>query len=274
MRDKDNQDANSSPRQGRLTRTVQHPLTLYPTAFGILGVVALSLFGVSIIPASVALGGFGIGLGSWMINYFMRGDKFDQAAFAQLQRELERRRNELLVDLEKNLSLCNTVDFTEDYAKQALDQFKMIQTRIDNFHKLLTDKLVPGELTYGRFYVAAEQLYLAVLDNLQGIVTRLRSISTIDPEYIDARLTALNRLKQPAPADREEVDTLKQRQTLRREQLDRVNEMLTFNEVALTEFDRTGTAIADMKTSKGRTNIDLEAATKEIEALAKRAQQF
>ena len=259
---------------GRLSRTVQHPLTLYPAAVGILGVVALSLFGASIIPLSVAMGGFGVGVGSWLVNYFMRAEKFDQEAFAQIQRGFEQRRKELLLDLEKNLDACNAIDFTDDYAKQALDQFHMSQQRMDNFHKLLADKLTPGELTYGRFYVAAEQLYLAVLDNLQGIVTRLRSISTIDPEYIDTRLRALSKLKQPVATDLEEADTLQQRRVLRLEQLDRVNEMLTFNEKALTEFDRVGTAIAEIKTSKGRTNIDLEAATKEMEALAKRAQRF
>ncbi len=274
MSSKDKDDTFVAKQQGRLSRTVQHPLTLYPAAAGILGVVALGLFGPSIIPLSVIASGFGVGVGSWMVNYFIRGNKFDQDAFAQIQRDLERRRNELLRDLEKNLTSCNASDFTEDYAQQALDQFHMIQRRMDNFHKLLADKLVPGELTHGRFYVAAEQLYLAVLDNLQGIVTRLRSISAIDPEYIDTRLTALNRLKQPVPADREEGEALQQRRTLRREQLERVNELLTFNEKAMTEFDRAGTAIAELKISKGRANIDLEAATKELEALASRAQRY
>lgn len=267
-------DAFATKRPSRLSRTVQHPLTLYPAAAGILGVVALGLFGPSIIPLSVIASGFGVGFSSWMINYFIRGNKFDQDAFIQVQRDLERRRKVLLQDLEKNLASCNASDFTEDYAQQALDQYHMILQRMDNFHKLLADKLVPGELTHGRFYVAAEQLYLAVLDNLQGIGTRLRSISAIDPKYIDARLTALNRLKQLAPADREEVDALQQRRTLRREQLERVNELLTFNEKAMTEFDRAGTAIAEMKISKGRTNIDLEVATKELEALAQRAQRY
>ena len=66
-------------------------------------------------------------------------------------------------------------------------------------------------------------------------------------------MSALKRQKSLAPADQEELRTLKERMKLRDSQLDAVNTLLTFNENAITEFDRVNAAIAEVKGVKAQT---------------------
>jgi hypothetical protein len=70
------------------------------------------------------------------------------------------------------------------------------------------------------------------------------------------------------------LKTLQDRMTLRNSQLDSVNTLLTFNENAITEFDRVNAAIAEVKGVKSQTAIDLDSAMRELETLAQRAKKL
>jgi len=125
-----------------------------------------------------------------------------------------------------------------------------------------------------RYFVAGEQTYLAVLDNLDSIASRLQSVSAIDERHATARIAAIGRQKRIAPADEEEIEALKARLALREAQLDRVNTLLTFNENAITEFDRVNNAVAEVKGTRAQASVDLETAIAELEALAARARKL
>ena len=53
-----------------------------------------------------------------------------------------------------------------------------------------------------------------------------------------------------------------------------VNTLLTFNENAITEFDRVNAAIAEVKGAKAQTSVDLDSAMRELETLAQRAKKL
>ena len=115
---------------------------------------------------------------------------------------------------------------------------------------------------------------MAVLDALDNIIAHLRSASAIDPQYNDERVNALKHQKTLAAADGEELRTLKERMALRDTQLDTVNTLLTFNENAITEFDRVNAAIAGIKGVKSQTSVDLDSAMRELETLSERAKKL
>ena len=256
------------------TRALQHPLTLYPVAVGLLGTLGFALFGAPV-AAGVAAVGLSVGAGNWLTQNFLRSDKVAAEHLRQTREQLERKKAELLVQLEARLKKSvTTVDTGREYADQAFKQFRMIQKRFDTLQKLLDDKFAPGELTYGRYFVAGEQAYLSVLDNLDSIAARLHSINTIDLNYHEERLRALSKLRNPVPADQQELKTLQERAALREAQLDKINTLLTFNETAVTEFDRVNTAIAGVKGGKHRVPVDLETAIRELETLAQRAHRL
>jgi chromosome segregation ATPase len=257
-----------------LSRTLQHPLTLYPTAVGVLGAVGIGLFGPVTVAVAAAVAGLGVGLGHLATQVFVRPDSVAAQYFRELHEQLSAKRAEMLADLEARLKKAAALEGCRNYGDQALKQLRMVQQRFETMQELLAAKFESTELTYSRYFVAGEQAFLAVLDTLDSIVSRMQSACTIDPKYYEERMNATRKQKAIAPADEEELRTLKERMTLRSAQLDAVNTLLTFNENAITEFDRVNAAIAEVKGAKSQTAVDLESAMRELETLAQRAQKL
>ena len=257
-----------------LSRTLQHPLTLYPTAVGVLGAVGIGLFGPVTVAVAAAVAGLGVGLGHLATQVLVRPDSVAAQHFRELHAQLSGRRAAMLADLEARLKKGATLEGCRSYGDQALKQLDMVQQRFETMQTLLAAKFESTELTYSRYFVAGEQAFLAVLDTLDSITSRMQSACAIDPKYHDERVNAARRQKTLAPADEEELRTLKERMALRNSQLDAVNTLLTFNENAITEFDRVNAAIAEVKGAKAQTSVDLDGAMRELETLAQRAQKL
>jgi hypothetical protein len=257
-----------------LSRTIQHPLTLYPTALGVLGAVGIGLFGPVTVAVAAAVAGLGVGLGHLATQVLVRPESVAAQHYRELHAQLAEKRARMLIELESGLKKSCDVEACKAYASQGLQQFGMVQKRFDTMQSLLASKFEPTELTYSRYYVAGEQAFLAVLDTLDSIVGRLQSACAIDPKYHDERVNAVKRQKSRAAADEEELRTLRERMSLRDAQLDTVNTLLTFNENAITEFDRVNAAIAGVKGVKSQTAVDLDSAMHELESLAARAKKF
>jgi hypothetical protein len=204
----------------------------------------------------------------------MRPESIAAQHFRELHEKLSRQRMATIADLEKRLAASAAEDGPNGYGDQAMKQFNMVQKRFETMQNLLATKFEPTELTYNRYFVAGEQAFLSVLDTLEGIVSRLQSANTIEPHYYKERTNALKRQKPLPPTDRDELRTLEERMKLREAQLDAVNTLLTFNEAAITEFDRVNAAIAEVKGVKAQTSVDLDSAMKELEALAQRAKKL
>ena len=257
-----------------LSRTLQHPLTLYPTAVGLLGAVGIGLFGPVTVAVAAAVAGLGVGLGHLCTQVLVRPDSVAAQHYRELHERLSAQRAATIKDLEARLKQSAGLEGCKPAADQALKQFNMVRKRFETMQSLLGSKFEPTELTYSRYFVAGEQAFLAVLDTLDGIAARLQSACAIDPRYYEERVNATRRQKTVAPADEEELKTLKDRMDLRNSQLDSVNNLLTFNENAITEFDRVNAAIAEVKGVKSQTSVDLDSAMRELETLAQRAKKL
>lgn len=267
-------DGPASMKRVVLSRTLQHPLTLYPTAVGVLGAVGIGLFGPVTVAVAAAVAGLGLGLGHLATQVLVRPDSVAAQHFRELHEQLSARRAATLTDLEARLRKAASLEGARVHADQALKQFNMVRRRFDTMQELLASKFEPTELTYSRYYVAGEQAFLSVLDTLDGVVSRMHSAGAIEPGYYNERVNAIKRQKTLAPADKEELRTIEERMKLRDSQLDAVNTLLTFNENAITEFDKVNAAIAEVRGAKAQTSVDLESAMRELELLAHRAKKL
>ena len=162
-------------------------------------------------------------------------------------------------------------DFDELEFGQGAVQLKMLREKFENLSEIMKRRLNAGELTYARYLGMAEQVYLSALDNLNEVAVALRSISTIDPDYIQSRLRELSSSEQGAGEQHEESTALQERGNLYDEQQQRVTKLVAQNETAMTVLDKTATALAETKTGKGQASMDAEAAIAELERLAKQA---
>ncbi len=255
-----------------LKTTLQHPVSLYSSGVGLLGWLAIGVLGASAPAVIAAVGGTTLGLGSWIVNFFLRGDRLAQQYVENIEREMEEYKQALTIRLVKDLERWNKLPGAEEYVSQGISQFQDIREKIDNFREVLGKKLNPHEVTFGRYLGSAEQLYLSVLDNLDKMATILESISTIDLSYIEERLRALQKLKSPAPTDVEERETLLERRSLRDDKLQEINVLLTENEQAMTEIEKATVSLVAI--TRSRAAVDMETARKQLEELASRAQQY
>lgn len=255
-----------------LKTTLQHPLSLYLSGVGLLGWLALGVLGASTPAVIAAIGGTTIGVGSWIVNFFLRGDTLAQKYIANIQQEMEEYKQRVTLRLVKDLEKWKWLPGAEDYVSQGICQFQDIQEKIVNFRDVLGKKLNPREVTFSRYLGSAEQVYLSVLDNLDKMATILASISTIDLSYIEDRLQALRKLKTLTGADEEERKTLLERRKLRDDKLQEVNVLLTENEQAITEIGKATVSLVSI--TRSRATVDMETARKQLEELASRAHQY
>lgn len=165
-------------------------------------------------------------------------------------------------------------DFQELEFEQGAAQLRLLKQKFDNLAEVLKRRLNAGEMTYGRYFAMAEQVYLSALDNLHEAAVALRSVSTIDPDYIQARLQELRKTRAPSSDQDQEFTALRNRSTLFDEQRQRVDRLIAQNEAAMTVLDKTSTALAETKTDKAHAAMDAESAMAELELLAKRVSKY
>lgn len=165
-------------------------------------------------------------------------------------------------------------DFDELDFAQGAEQLRLLREKFRNLSEIMKRRLNTGELTYARYLGMAEQVYLSVLDNLNEVAVGLRSVSTIDPDYIESRLYELNRNGEESGERHEESTALEQRSTLYADQRQRIAQLIAQNETAMTVLDRTATALAETKTGKGHADMDAQSAIAELERLAQQVGDY
>jgi hypothetical protein len=214
--------------------------------------------------AAAALGLGALSLVAWPL-LFVRTETFTKRLY-RLPDELKAAQQEKLRTLEG--------DFEELAFEQGAAQLRLLRDKIDNLTEVLKRRLNAGELTYGRYLAMAEQVYLSALDNLHEAAVALRSVSTIDSDYIQARLSELRDTRDPSSDQEREFTALRSRSALFDEQKQRVDRLIAQNESAMTVLDQTATALAETRTEKGHASMDAESAMVELEALAKRVGKY
>ena len=258
--------SHSAIKKAVLVRTAGSPLTVYPVVLGALGGLAVFLLEPSLLLSLAAAGAATVGLGSWIVNYFVRRENYARRYLEDLHRFLEARTSQALENLEEDLDSLES--------SQGVAQLRMLGQKFDNLTEVLKRRLNASELTYGRYLGTAEQVYLSAVDNLRDVAVGLRSVSTIDPSYINKRLSELRKTENPTDEQKREGAALEQRNQLHDQQLKKVVNLLAQNELAMTMLDNTATALADIRTGKGQAAMNAEAAMAELELLVKRAGKY
>ncbi len=250
-----------------------HPLVLYPTAIGMLSGLAALLYNLPLL--FVGMGGLlAVGAGTSVVNYFFREKSLTGKYLEKLSQKLRQEREQLLANLGTDLQTAAKTRGAEQYGRQGLEQYALIDKKYQRLRELLQKRFKAGELTYGSFLGAAEQVYLGVLDNLLKIVALIQSAETIDPQYIASRIESVQRLAKITEADEREWQALKKQLELRDKQLDQVNNLITENEESMTAMDHTIAAVAELQTGKGLAEVDVQSAIGHLQEIAGRTKLF
>ena len=243
-----------------LRDTITHPASIYPASITILGGMGFLLFHS---PLALAAGCAGLvaGVGGWVFNRYFRREYFSRKYLDALHEQIRQETRKRLTTLQN--------DLREVGSEQGLGQLPRLKAKFDNFVEILDSKLEKSELTYGRYLGVSEQVYLATVDNLMEVASRLKSVSAIDTRFITRRLKELARDK--SPKAREEEKSLNERLALFHKTREEALNLLTENEAAMTSLDKAASSLAAVKTRKGAVEMDMEFVMNELETLANRA---
>lgn len=221
-------------------------------------------FRPSIIMAAAALTLGLVLLGLWF-PIFRRSSAFSSTVYQWIEAE-QATQNARLEELES--------DFHELDFGQGASQISLLRDKLGNLSEILKRRLDSGELTYGRYLGMAQEVYGAALDNLYDVAVALRSVSTIDVDYIGKRLQELDREGDPTADQEREYKALHERNALLEDQTRRVAQLMAQNESAMTVIDQTAAALAATRTSPGHAKLDADTAMAELEQLAARAGKY
>ena len=214
---------------------------------------------------SAAAGGLGLFCLVLWFPVFLRSDAFARSVYKWIEAE-EAAHEAKLKQLEG--------DFHELKFPQGASQIKLLREKLGSLTAVLKRRLNSGELTYGRYLQLAQEVHGAALDNLHEVAVALRSVSTIDSNYIRKRLLELDRGGEGNVDHEREYKALRERTALLEDQTKRVSQLMAQNESAMTVIDQTTAALAATRTEKGHATLDAETAMAELEQLAKRAGKY
>lgn len=251
-------------RRAVLHNSLQQPVVLYSGVIGVLAGLTGAVFHLGAIPLYIAASGAATALGGWLYEYVVKKKAHSQAYLNDIHALLNREKGRKLSQLTNNLKHVQCDD--------GINQLQLLDSKYRNFQDILSEKLDVAEMTYSRYIAIAEQVYLAVLDNLERVYFALKSVSTVDAETLRMRLQDLQ--QDASPYAQGEYATLSKRLELRREQLDLAETLLLENENALTEMDHITAKIAQVQISKGHAEIDLQMAMEELKRLADRTGDY
>ncbi len=240
-----------------VTDGIKHPATLYPLALGIgCGFIGW-LFGT---PALYLAAIAGILAGpAWAISrIFFFHEKFGSLYIQKLNKKQKAYEEHIRKNIADRLRECMAIEGRREYAEQGIRQFQEIRGKMTDIREILEMKLSSGELTFGRFLGATEQVFLSVLDNLKSVAGILKSTGTIDTDYIHNRLKDIAHKDEQNHDDLEQENTLKQRLDLYDSQQKKVNALLSKNEKAITELENLSAAVAQWRTVGQLADMDYQ----------------
>ncbi|MBF0259326.1 MAG: hypothetical protein HQK62_10890 [Desulfamplus sp.] len=255
-----------------------HAITLYPVAAAAgFGVIAF-LFDMPLLYI-LTLAGIFTGVLWALIQIFFLHDRIGGKYISVLNQKQQQYQAYLRETLQNELKECTSIQGVEDFADQALSHCLKIEEKLHSIKDILKLKVKSGEITYGRFAGAAEQVTLAVLDNLQDIVATIKSSASIDSAYIQKRVKAIEQKGKIAEAvvteeDIKQKNALLERLELKQQQFARISRLLCSNEEAMTEMEKISAALSEWESQEDFTDTDFESAISRLHELAEQAHQY
>ena len=214
---------------------------------------------------TAAAGGLGLACLALWVPVFRRSSSFAAGLYDWIKEQ----EAEQLAKLE-----TLAADFIELEFPKGAAQVKLLQGKLGSITEILKRRLDAREVTYGRYLGMAQEVYGSAIDNLHEVAIVLRSVSTIDMEYIAGRLNELDSESRKSADHDREIKALRERNVLLEDQTKRVAALMAQNESAMTVIDQAAAALAATRTTRGLATMDADTAMGELEQLAKRAGKY
>ena len=206
---------------------VQHPMTLFPVAGGLLSAMWMGAFGISANGVKVALGCGLVAVGSWVYHYFIRGERnaerYAQRAMAEHQ---EQREAERMAFLQRFYD----IGFSEGAA--AAEELEQA------YHQLLSflEKQAAGG-SAARFRTLAADCYREGQSLLQRAYQLMRALRSVDANALHREQALWQKRLAGLPANDPTAKTMQTRIESHQRRLDLYRQRQLAIQEFLTECD-------------------------------------
>lgn len=232
-------------------------ISTYPIAIGLGLGVSYGLFNSTWMLAALS-GSLGIGVLAWLINFLGRKNALSVKHLNELRKHLQQEREQRLKQLAEDLKALD--------CEAGSIQMENLRAKYTSFVRVVEDKYSPHEITFGRYLGIAEQIYLAGVDHLDQVVIALKSVQSIDREYIQKQMQHLD--QNGIENSHDDYDALNARLQLLDETLQHVDSLLVENEKAMTQLVQTGARLAKVKTDPKEAKMEMDQAMQELSYVA------
>lgn len=246
--------ANKTIEQLKRDIALQHPMNSYPTMLGIIS--GAFYFLIEPILAIGIAGGVlcAIGVGSLVINGFVRRDAFALEAMQKINARMERERV-------KEMGILNS-KLDSELTRQQLER---IQDKFSTFKDVLNERFQQGTITYNRFLSTAQEIFKLSVKRIEEIHLKEKQIAGIDCKGAEKRLKQLNKEDENDPTVISEKASLQSRIDIKGKNEVRIKEILASNEQAITKFD----IVMDQMSENECSEQELSFLMEELESVSK-----
>lgn len=254
---------------------------------GIIGAVILIIIGVIVAKTIMFIGiGFilGLTLNSLLLkidNSLLFKNKLAPETIPQMpvqETEKKIKYNENLsnkyLELKESFNEFRHIDILSEPSTLSLMQLERSVEKFERFIEILSNKFDPEELSYSKFFITVEQVYVAILDNLDNIKNRLHGIGGKDYSYLLDRLDEFERMEKMTQSELEEKSTIRQKKGMVKQEMKKIHEILSTTESVISSLDRILLETSSLKTSSSKLDISGTHAISELEQLIKNAKLY
>jgi len=182
-----------------LSDTIQHPATVFPMAGALLAGLWSAVFGLTAASFFGMLAGSFVGLGAWVYNFFIQGEKLAEAHVQELRALRAEHEIHETRDIEDS---CRQAGFDEG-AKEAAE----LTAAFQNLRRFLSEQTQGGRsLSAQRFQVLAEDTYQAGMSILRKALNIFQALRDIDVETLGAELNAWKEDRRQLAGDATDVE--------------------------------------------------------------------
>ena len=222
-------------------------VVVYGLLVAMVGCLSLLTGGVDPVPVSLAASGGLVATVSWTFTYLRHRRHFVALYLKEWSSRLQFVRDEELVRLAARLEALGV--------KQGTTQIRELKRGFETFRQVLKKKFNATELTYQRYDLLLENLFLSVVDNLERAAERLEAAASFrhqesgTPDPTDTR-SALEVLKSSAKT------------------------LLAKNNAVLAALMKASLKMSKVQTRRGRARLEMDAALEELSGMIENVHRY
>jgi len=196
-----------------LNETIQSPLTTFSAVVAILAGLYMLAFGVNQPSLLLAAGAGFLSIGTFIFNYFIRGEKLAQEYVrTQLAKQRTNRENEI-VAIYNEFKKMGAAE-----GEQAATELSQAYQKFKNFLQTHTAK--GASMQTMRLQILAEETYLKGIDVLQTALAVTQALREIDVKKLEREVQEWQKQREKPHTENRELSALERRIDLNQRRID------------------------------------------------------